>query len=204
MSFENNLADDFMSSSIRTVQFEMPGDTVTGIVLAPPERRLQLDEDGQVKKFKDGTPRVMYRIRLLTELRDPTDSHDDGERVIYVKWLSHKAVVTAVRAAGAEAILPGGILTLTMTGFGKKENPKFNPPKFWHAVYVPPEGDSGFMNAAPSPQPVTASPVTVTAQVVQPTARPNTESAVMQRLREQQQRALNRMSSSAQSERPPF
>lgn len=138
--------DDFMAGGAKTVPFDNIGDTVTGIVIAPPEARRQTDpETGEPKTFKNGQPMIMWAVRVATNLRDPQDPYDDGERMIYLKWKSQEAVKNAVRASGAQTIEAGGTLTLTLSGFGPKTKSAWNPPKEWTARYVPPANDA-FMN----------------------------------------------------------
>src|SRR5262245_40748422 len=119
--------DDFMGGGGRTVQFETPGDTVRGQVLAPPERRQQTDPNtGEPKTFPDGRPKYIFCVRLQTDLRDPQDPFDDGERMIYLKWKSLIAVRNAIRAVGGNGLEVGGYLTLTLVGFGPKTKAAWN------------------------------------------------------------------------------
>lgn len=147
--------DDFMAGGAKTVPFDNVGDSVTGVIIAPPEPRRQTDpESGEPKTFKNGQPMIMWAVRIATNLRDPQDPYDDGERMIYLKWKSQDAVKNAVRASGARGLEPGGTLTLTMSGFGPKTKAAWSAPKEWTARYVPPVQDafmdSGNGQAAPT------------------------------------------------------
>jgi hypothetical protein len=155
----SNDNDDFMGSGAKSVQFEQPGDTVTGLVLATPKKQQQTDPNsGEPKTFTDGSPRYIFTVPIQTELRDPEDPFDTGERTLFLKWKSLEAVRNAVRVSGAKGLMPGGILTLTLTGFGPKTKAAWNPPKLWAATYLPPDGNEEFMasgqpiqSAAPAP-----------------------------------------------------
>ena len=96
--------DEFMGGGGQTVPFEVAGATVSGLVLARPEKRPQTDIDsGEAKHFPDGSPMYMFVVRIQTDLRDPDDPTDTGERVLYLKWKSLEAVRSAIRLTGASA-----------------------------------------------------------------------------------------------------
>lgn len=138
-SEETAVSDEFMGSGAKTVPFEQVGDSVTGIIVSPPEPRNQTDpETGEQKFFKNGQPMIMWAVKVSTNLRDPQDPFDDGERMLYLKWKSLDAVRNAVRASGSTGLQPGGQLTLTLSGFGPKPKPAWSAPKEWQARYVPP------------------------------------------------------------------
>lgn len=175
----SNDSDEFMGGGARSVPFETIGDTVTGLVLAPPEKRQQTDPDtGGPKTFSGGEVRWMFAVRIQTELRDPADPADTGERSLFLKWKSLDAVRNAVRATGAAGLLPGGILTLTLTGFGPKTKSAWNPPKLWSASYIPPDPNVAFM-ATPGPAPQAAAP----APVAPPRPSAEDQAATIARLR---------------------
>lgn len=140
----------FMGGTANSFPFDNVGDTVTGYVVAEPEEMDQTDQDtGEVKTWANGQAKKVWKIRLLTELRDPDDPFDEGERTIWIKWKSLDAVRKAVRAAGAKDIEVGGKLQLcfsdeTPMGRGK------NPAKEWTARYAPPppgSKSSGLMDS---------------------------------------------------------
>lgn len=186
--------DDFMAGGAKTVPFEQIGDTVTGVVIAPPEARRQTDpETGEPKVFKNGQPMIMWAVRIATDLRDPQDPYDDGERMIYLKWKSQDAVKNAVRASGARGIEAGGLLTLTLSGFGPKTKSAWNPPKEWQARYVPPPPGDPFMDNGNG---AVAQPQT------QPAQHTAEQLSVLERLR--RQAAGNTPPPAPQNENPPF
>lgn len=133
--------NEFMGGGTgRTVPFENVGDTITGMIMALPEKRQQTDPNtGEAKTFPDGSPRWIFVLRIMTELREADDPADDGERVLYLKWKSLDAVRAAIRAAGKQNLEVGGFLTLTLSGFGAKTKNAWNPPKLWNALYQPPD-----------------------------------------------------------------
>lgn len=186
--------DDFMAGGAKTVPFEQIGDSVTGVVLAPPEPRRQTDpESGEPKTFKNGQPMIMWALRIGTDLRDPQDPYDDGERMIYLKWKSQDAVKNAVRASGARGIEAGGILTLTLSGFGPKTKAAWSAPKEWTARYVPPPPQNAFMDngsqqAAPA----------------QPYQHTEAQMTVLERLARSSQQAANTPPPAPRNENPPF
>ena len=178
--------DDFMGGGGKSVPFDNVGDSVGGLIVAPPERRQQTDIDsGAPKVFADGSPMTMFAIRIQTELRDPEDPTDTGERVLYLKWKSLDAVRSAIRASGAKGLEVGGFLILTLTGFGPRKKAAHNPPKLWAAQYVPPDPNTAFMAETPTQQPVPAAAV--------PTVNPADAREAMRRLSEQQARNQQRL-----------
>lgn len=186
--------DDFMAGGAKTIPFDNVGDTVTGVVLAQPEARKQTHPDtGEPKLFPNGQPMIMWAIRVATELRDPQDPYDDGERVIYLKWKSQDAVKNAVRASGAQTIEPGGILTLTMSGLGEKKKAAWNAPKEWQARYQPPPNNFMDNNGGQAQQ--QAAPLHTEAQMT-----------VLQRMAQQNQNFQRSQPPAAprQDETPPF
>jgi hypothetical protein len=189
--------DDFMAGGAKTVPFDQIGDTVTGVVLAAPEPRRQTDpETGEPKTFKNGQPMIMWAVRIATDLRDPQDPYDDGERMIYLKWKSQDAVKNAVRASGARGIEAGGILTLTLSGFGPKTKSAWNPPKEWTARYVPPTQDAFMDNGNGAPGSAAG-----TVGAVAPQHTPE-QLTVLERLRRTQQG--NTPPPAPQNQQPPF
>jgi len=180
--------DEFMGGGGQTVPFEVAGATVSGLVLARPEKRPQTDIDsGEAKHFPDGSPMYMFVVRIQTDLRDPDDPTDTGERVLYLKWKSLEAVRSAIRLTGARGLEPGGHLTLTMIGFGPRKKAAHNPPKLWSASYVPPDPNEAFMGQPEPPQPAAQ------AAAQSPTYDPAAAREAMRQLAEQQARNQQRL-----------
>lgn len=178
--------DEFMGGGTKSFPFDNIGDTITGVVMSPPEKLQQTDFEGNPRVWANGQPKWMYRITLQTDLRDPADPYDDGVRNIYVKWLSQTAVQAAVRAAGGRTIEPGGILTLTFSGVGQKKPGVPQPPKLWTAQYVAPQ--NGFMDNGSSPQapmPTSPAPQTTYPATPQPAGASPAQQSVLERMRAQ-------------------
>ncbi len=174
--------DDFMGGGGQSVRFDNVGDTVTGVILARPEKKAQTDtETGEVKKFASGETRYIFTVRIQTELRDPQDPADTGERTLYLKWKSLEAVRNAVRATGAPGLEPGGVLTLTLVGFGPKTKAAWNPPKLWAAQYAPPNHNDAFMGQQSTQVPQSGA------------MNPNVAQDAMRRLADQQARNQQRL-----------
>ena len=146
-----------MGGKANSFPFDEVGDTCTGYVIADPEEMDQTDQDtGETKRWPNGQAKKVWKVRLLTELRDPDDPFDEGERTIWLKWKSLEAVRKAVRAASARDIEIGGRLQLcfsaeTDTGVRGK-----NKIKEWTARYAPPapgSKSSGMMDSTPAKAP---------------------------------------------------
>lgn len=140
----------------KSVLLESIGDSVTGIVIGEPEERESTDDDGNVRLFKNGKPRTVWVVPIATDLRDPEDPFDEGERTLWLKWKSLEAVQRAIRAAGRRDIEIGGTIILTLSGFGPRAKPSQNPPKLYSAQYSPPS--NGFMSDETPPPAPAASP----------------------------------------------
>jgi hypothetical protein len=201
--------DEFMGGGgARSVKFERIGDSVTGLVLGPPRKRVQTDfNTGEVKTYKDGSPRYMYVVELQTELRDPEDAQDDGMRALFLKWHSLNAVRQAITNVGAKGLRRGGVLTLTFTGTEPPPGGRGNPVKLYSASYIPP--DDGFMSdqATEPPTLIGASIARAREQAAPPPPPPPPaatsaqQQSVIERLRAQ---AAARNPQPVQAEEPPF
>ncbi|TDE20855.1 hypothetical protein E1295_47015, partial [Nonomuraea mesophila] len=116
------------------------GTALTGTVTATPTVEQQRDLDTGKLKFwdSDGKPMMQLVVTLQTDLRDPEMHDDSGLRKLYVKGNMLAAIRTAVRAAGAKGLEPGGTLTVTYVSDGEQKKAGKNPPKIYTAVYVAP------------------------------------------------------------------
>lgn len=129
--------------------FDNPGDFVQGTVLDLAEVQQTDLQSGQPAFWDDGKPKMMYRVTLQTELRDPANPADDGKRTVYLRGAKKPkddggksslcAVLEAVKATtGSGNLAYGGKLTLQYSGDGPATNRGFNPPKYYQAWYEPP------------------------------------------------------------------
>lgn len=129
--------------------FETPGDSVTGKITVIEEQQQTDMESGQPAFWENGQPKMMVRIELQTELRNPSDPSDDGKRSVYLKGSkkpesksSMAAAIEAVKnSTGARTLQIGGTFSLTYSGDGVASRRGYNPPKQYEATYQPPSVD---------------------------------------------------------------
>jgi hypothetical protein len=132
-----------LSTGIRSASFQNVGDQVVGYIARQPEVQQQRDfETGEMKHWSDGNPMMQLRVVLSTELRDPDDPEDSGERAIYIRGNMQRAVAQAVRAASAPGLEVGGKLLIKYIADGKAARRGFNPPKVYEAKYRAPEREA--------------------------------------------------------------
>lgn len=142
--------------------FDQIGDSVTGQITVIEELQQTDMDTGQPAVWDSGQPKMMVRVELQTEQRDPSNPGDDGRRSVYLKGSrkpesksSLAAVLVAVQqgTGGGRSIQTGGTLTLTYSGDGVPSRKGYNAPKQYEAVYAPPAVDLGGPPAqAPAPQ----------------------------------------------------
>lgn len=145
---ERSANDILMGGGATAVSFQKIGDMVRGRILAEPEVRDQTEiGTGAVRTFADGSARKQLVIALQTDLRNPEDPSDTGERSLWAKWKMIEAIRAAVRSAGAKGLEVGGELAVKYTGDGVKGNFPY-PPKLFQALYIPPPsgGNAALMN----------------------------------------------------------
>lgn len=170
-------ANDFlMGGGVKSASFPAVGTTVTGQIVREPEVQQQKDfKTGELKFWaNDGTPMQQLKVVLATDLRDPSEPNDDGERAIYVKGNLLKAVRDAVRRSGAKGLEVGGILAVTYSGDGIAQG-QLDPPKLYTAVYTPAARNAAteFINGGqPAAPAAPAQPVQPVAQPVAPAPQP--------------------------------
>lgn len=133
-----------------TFPFDNIGDYVQGTVLDLAEVQQTDLQSGQPAFWDDGKPKMMYRVTLQTELRDPANPADDGKRTVYLRGAKKPkddggksslcAVLDAVKdATGSGNLAYGGKLTLQYAANGPQPNRGFNAPKYYLAWYEPPQ-----------------------------------------------------------------
>lgn len=163
MSTSTDVQNFLLGNGIASAKFEAIGTTVGGIITEEPEMRQQTNFDTDLPDFwPDGKPKMQLVVTVQTDLRDPQDPEDDGQRRFYVRANLQKAVASAVRKAKATALEVGGTLQVTYSADGPKSNPKFNAPKIYTAVYTPPAAnflaDTPGDDSSPATTPTTAAP----------------------------------------------
>ena len=152
--------------------FDTVGDTVTGTVLDMAEVQQTDMDTGLPATWDNGQPKMMYRVDLQTQARDPNDPADDGKRSVYLRGSrkpesqsSLAAVLTAVRqATGTANLATGGVLALRYIGDGQPTRRGFNAPKLYAAQYTPPANNLG---EAPQPIRQEAAPMSPQQQFAQ-------------------------------------
>lgn len=136
-----NAAQSFlMGNGQPTAKFDSVGVAIGGPITEEPTIGQVRDfTTGELKVWSDGSPQRQMVVTVQTELRDPEISDDSGKRRLYVKAKLREAVAAAVRAAGANGLEVGGVLTVTYTGDGVSSGRGMNPPKLFTATYTKPQ-----------------------------------------------------------------
>lgn len=140
--------DDFlMGGGATTAKFPVIGTEYTGIVRTKrAEQQRDYDDPSVLLVWKDGNPRMQVVVELECEPAGYTFDKaggkvdlpdDDGMRSLYVKGQLQTVIRDAVRKAGAPVLEIGGRLTVAYVADGKQDNPRYNPPKIFSAVYYP-------------------------------------------------------------------
>jgi hypothetical protein len=144
----------FAPSVNRYFKFTNVGDAVEGRIVDVGEPRQSYKYDPrpnaprQLDFYDSGKPKMEVAITLQTELRDPEDADDDGQRKIivpvYFKEQSQlTAIREAVRLAGAKELDNGGWLGVAFVGYDPESQNPQNPRKLYQALYRPPAGGGG-------------------------------------------------------------
>jgi hypothetical protein len=142
-----------LSTGIRSASFQNVGDSVVGFIVHQPEVQQQRDfETGEPKFWSDGNPMMQLRVVLQTEVRDPEDPEDSGERALYVRGNMQRAVAQAVRQAGAKGLEVGGKLLIKYSGDGKATRRGLNAPKLYEARYRQPSPEATRVPEPPNGQ----------------------------------------------------
>ncbi len=169
MTQPQSLHDKLMSqggAAGRSASFPTLGTIVKGYIVAVGEAPDLDMNTKQPRTFPDGSPKPpLMTVTLQTEERDPADSEDDGQRVLYLKWKILEAVQAAVKASGG-VFNVGGYLAVQYSADGERnpQKPHLSPPKLYVAAYQPPAA------AAVAPMAPPAAPVA--APVAPPVAAP--------------------------------
>jgi hypothetical protein len=146
-------------------QGTQPGSHVSGTVIDMKEVQETNYDTKEPEFWSNGDPKMQYRVTLQTELRDPANPQDDGQRSIYLNGYRKPhpkngtsgtlyAVLQSVQqATGTTSLQPGGKLTLKwVSGMGFTGDPRH-----YQAWYEAPAIDLG--GAQPNPAAQAAPPV---------------------------------------------
>ena len=143
------------STGGKTFKFDGVGVTITGTVASAEVMQKRNFDSGEPEFWSDGKPVQQIRITLDTDLRDPSDPEDDGQRSIYVKgWGDQlRALRAAIKAAGADDIEQGGKFTATYVRDGELPAGKRGfAPKVYEYVYAKPSTTAGLVGEEAAPQ----------------------------------------------------
>lgn len=144
----DEINDFLLGGSGKSFEFANIGDTVAGVIVEMKKTQQTDFQTGAPQFWNDGSPKMMLRISLQTELRDSED--DEGIRNVYLRGgnftaskgkgtSSLVAVKDAVKRSGAQdGIQPGGKLTLQYSGEGPAPAKGMNASKLYVASYQPP------------------------------------------------------------------
>ena len=166
-------ADDFFAGGSPSAKFDTIGTVVGGTITRIGDQVQQTEfKTGKPLFWDDGKPRMQLPITVQTELRDPTDPTDTGERTLWVKGRMKKAIAAALKAAGSKLNL-GGLLTVTFVG--EEDTGAGSPAKVYTATYAPQGGffePEQVATPAPAPQPAAPAPAPQPVQAAPPIVQP--------------------------------
>jgi hypothetical protein len=134
-------ANDFlMRGGTASAAFPTAGTVVKGIIVREPELQQQKDfQTKEPKTWDDGSPMMQVKVILATDERDADDPDDDGERALYLKGNSLKAVQAAVKEAKAKGLQVGGKLAVKYVRDGEQKTKGLAKPKLYAAKYEAPD-----------------------------------------------------------------
>lgn len=138
----SQMLDQIDSQTSKSVKFQQPGDTVSGIIESVTAGQVHVYDSinqrptNQPDYWQDGSPKVQVIVTIDTGTRDPSVEDDDGRRSVYIKgWgLQKRAWLNAVRAAGlrkSSDVKPGDQFTATFTGYDPNSKNPNNPAKMF-------------------------------------------------------------------------
>lgn len=145
--------------------FENIGDSITGQILDLEEVQQTDMDTGEPVEWPNGKPKMMFRLTLQTDLRDPADPADDGVRSIYLRGSRKSATRSSLaaaldavkRATGNTQMQTGATYTHTYVADGVPSRRGYNAPKEYEGHYVPPamnlDGDQAAAPAMPQQAP---------------------------------------------------
>jgi hypothetical protein len=135
---DDSVNDFLTGGGAPSFKFEKIGDTVRGEIVAA-ETRQQTDfKTGEPLVWRDGNPRMQLVITLATDLRDPENEADTGERRIFAKGQMLNELRTQLRSQGVRLEV-GGKLAVKYSGDGVPTERGLNAPKQFTVQYKAPE-----------------------------------------------------------------
>jgi len=128
-----------MGGGAPSVKWPTPGTKVVGEIIDLATTQQTDFDTGELKFWKDGSPKMQAVVTLQTDERDPEIPDDDGKRRLFVSsWRMRNAIADAIKAAGAKDPEIGGKLAVQFTALGDTETGTSIPPKLYAAQYKPP------------------------------------------------------------------
>ena len=126
------------------------GDKIGGKIKLVERRQQRNFTTGEPEFWSDGNKKMLTYIELETAERDPERDDDDGVRALYAKGgnfepangngqAMERAIVDAVKAAGATSLDEGAELQVAMTGLAKPTTRGYQPAKLYTAKYTAPK-----------------------------------------------------------------
>lgn len=150
----SNISDLLNATGGRSFKFDQPGASVSGTVASAEVVQKRNFDTNELEFWSDGKPVQQIRVTVQTNLRDPSDPEDDGQRSVYVKgWGDQlRAFRAALKAAGANDIAVGGTFTATYVRDGELPAGKRGfPPKVYEYRYQAPSAVSGLVGGSDEP-----------------------------------------------------
>lgn len=153
------------------VKWTAPGQVITGRVVDITERQARKFKSDELDTWDNGDPKIQFLFTIATDLRDPDNPTDDGERRFDVnKWGAQlKALRTGIDAfKTAHGRTPdvGDTITVTyVSGAGGAADPRV-----YAYSFTPGAGVLGSVAQAPAPAAPAAAPAAVPAAAPSPAA----------------------------------
>lgn len=166
----SQMLDQIDSQTSKSVKFQQPGDTVSGIIESVTAGQVHVYDSinqrptNQPDYWQDGSPKVQVIVTIDTGTRDPSVEDDDGRRSVYIKgWgLQKRAWLNAVHAAGlrkSSDVKPGDRFTATFTGYDPNSKNPNNPAKmFEYTIEHQSDVDQAMQPRQTMPQPAYGMP----------------------------------------------
>ena len=147
------------------------GDYVQGTVVKSEMIHSTDFDTGQLEYWDDMSPKLKVRVIVQTDLRDPAEPTDDGQRAIYINWWgeNRKNLLATLKAADDTDIHEGGFFGGQLTEKRPNEKrPHLNPTNIFQYWYEKPRAGAGIANMPgaqqqqpPAQQPQQAGPAPV-------------------------------------------
>jgi hypothetical protein len=154
------------------------GYTVVGTIVDQPRvEQMKKHKSEELQFWPSGDPMMQIVCTIQTDLRDPSDPHDEGKRKLHIPPRMQKPVREAVQRVGAPGLAMGGRIAVRRTGGTGESGSPFE----FAAEYASPVVDPGSLlggngngaapattQAAPATQ---AQPAQAAAPAVSPVAQ---------------------------------